>query len=253
MSNPARFYGWLNSRPHLSDKARQFRAGSARVVDVPIDWRQFLPPCYDQGQLSSCTANALAAAVQFLQRQQNEPLVMPSRNFLYYNTRGYEGTTGQDCGAMTRDGILSLVEIGVCPETMWPYDPACVCDTPHDLCYAAAAAMELLNYQPVDNTSRADMLAALALGPLVGGFTVYESFESDEVARTGVVPMPGSREQPVGGHAILLVGNLPDQDRYLARNSWSPSWGMDGYFTIPRQYFEDSYLSTDWWRLSLLT
>ena len=42
--------------------------------------------------------------------------------------------------------------------------------------------------------------------PVILGFTVYESFESDAVAASGIVPMPGAGEQHsqrTAGHAIL--------------------------------------------------
>ena len=42
--------------------------------------------------------------------------------------------------------------------------------------------------------------------PFIFGFTVYESFESDAVARTGNVPMPEGDERTLGGHAMCVVG-----------------------------------------------
>lgn len=38
---------------------------------------------------------------------------------------------------------------------------------------------------------------------LVFGFTVYQSFESDQVAQTSHAPMPQPGEQVIGGHAVL--------------------------------------------------
>jgi hypothetical protein len=49
------------------------------------------------------------------------------------------------------------------------------------------------------------MRSCLAEGfPFVFGFTVYESFESQQVARTGVVLMPKSKEGVVGCHAVFI-------------------------------------------------
>src|SRR5712692_455639 len=47
--------------------------------------------------------------------------LMPSRLFIYYNERAMEGTVRQDAGAQIRDGIKSVVRLGVCPEQEWPY------------------------------------------------------------------------------------------------------------------------------------
>src|SRR5207249_6396066 len=82
-----------------------------------------------------------------------------------------------------------------------------------------------------------EMRACLADGyPFVFGFTVYETFESDRVAKTGVVPMPKPREKVLGGHAVLAVGYDDAKRRFLVRNSWGTGWGTKGYFTMPYDY-----------------
>ena len=92
------------------------------------------------------------------------------------------------------------------------------------------------------------MKGCLAAGnPIVIGFAVYDSFESDRVARTGVVPMPKRKEQMLGGHAVLIVGYTSATKRFLVRNSWSADWGAAGYFTIPFAYFLDDNLPIDLW------
>ena len=78
------------------------------------------------------------------------------------------------------------------------------------------------------------------------GFTVYESFESQEVAQTGIVPMPTRDERTLGGHEVLLVGYLKNEPNYgLVRNSWGTSWGMAGYFLMPWAYLMDANLASD--------
>jgi C1A family cysteine protease len=94
------------------------------------------------------------------------------------------------------------------------------------------------------------MKGCLAAGfPFVFGFTVYESFESDEVAASGVVNMPGLLEQVVGGHAVMACGYSDGQERFIVRNSWGEDWGQAGYFTIPYVYLLSKNLSSDFWTL----
>ena len=69
------------------------------------------------------------------------------------------------------------------------------------------------------------MKQCLASGfPFVIGFQVYQSFESDQVASTGIVPMPDvNNEQLLGGHAVLVVGYDDSNQWFIVRNSWG-SW-----------------------------
>jgi C1A family cysteine protease len=78
------------------------------------------------------------------------------------------------------------------------------------------------------------------------GFTVYESFESAEVAKTGIVPMPGPGERTVGGHEVLAVGYLRDMPHHvLVRNHWAADWGLGGYFLMPWAYLLTPSLASD--------
>ena len=78
---------------------------------------------------------------------------------------------------------------------------------------------------PVLNTLK----GCLASGyPFVFGFTVYESFESPQVAKTGIVPMPGPTEKVVGGHAVVCVGYDDTKQQFIVRNSWGDELGNSG-------------------------
>jgi C1A family cysteine protease len=97
------------------------------------------------------------------------------------------------------------------------------------------------------------MKGCLADGfPFVFGFTVYESFESAEVARTGMLQMPKPREGVAGGHAVLAVGYDDKTERFVVRNSWGSSWGKRGYFTMPYSYLLTGNLSDDFWTIRLV-
>src|SRR5229473_6467746 len=115
-------YGWV---PDLPDH-RDFLYSAPQAVLGPklpksVDLRPHCPPIYDQGQLGSCTGNAIAGAFEFEQKKLGLDEFAPSRLFIYYNERAMEGTVEQDSGARIRDGIKSVVKLGVPPETDWPY------------------------------------------------------------------------------------------------------------------------------------
>lgn len=257
-------YGWV---PDLPDHRDHKFSVTERVASQPLtsDLRAGLPDCYNQGQLGSCVSNAIAGAFEFVQKKEHIPVWMPSRLFIYYNARVIEHTVSSDSGAMVRDGIKSINTLGVCPETQWPYTISKFKTKPSSACYKAALQHIAVPYARLE-TDINQMTACLAGGnPFVFGFTVYESFESDAVAKTGIVPMPAMNESVLGGHAVLAVGYkgtiptgtvdpLPDvpSNTVIVRNSWGTSWGAKGYFFIPYAYITNTDLVDDLWSLSLV-
>src|SRR5205807_8468541 len=116
-------YGWIPDLPDQRDHL--FAAQPATLTHLPpmVDLRPDCPDDYDQGQLGSCTGNAIAAAIQFDEMKQKEPNPSPpSRLFIYYNERSMEGTVNSDSGAQIRDGIKTVNQTGYCREDLWPYD-----------------------------------------------------------------------------------------------------------------------------------
>ena len=122
--------------------------------------------------------------------KESKPAFTPSRLFIYYNERVIEGTVNSDSGAMIRDGIKSIAHQGDAPETDWPYDIAKFAMKPSPKTYTDAKKHKAVLYQRLMQ-DLAQMKGCLASGfPFVFGFTVYQSFETPQVASTGVVPMP---------------------------------------------------------------
>ena len=246
-------FGWIPDLPDMRD--HMYAAPQPTMLTLPtkIDLRPGCPPVYDQGALGSCTGNAIAAAVQFDRAKQAlKPDFVPSRLFIYYNERVIEHTVAQDSGAMIRDGIKSISKLGVCPEPEWPYDINQFAKKPPAAAFKHALAYKAVSYSRLVRTA-AQMKGCLASGyPFVFGFTVYESFESEAVAKTGIVPMPQASEQVLGGHAVLAVGYDDQTQRFIVRNSWGTGWGMAGYFTMPYTYITDSNLADDFWTVRLI-
>jgi C1A family cysteine protease len=240
-------FGWVPDLPDARDFL--FSAADEVLAQLPakVDLRPQLPPVYDQGRLGSCTANAIGAAFEYDQRQEGLKDFMPSRLFIYYNERAIEGTVGTDSGAQIRDGMKSIAKLGVCDEKTWPYDIATFTEKPSSKAYREGLKHQALVYRRVLGNLR-QMQGCLASDfPFVVGISVYESFMSEEVARTGEAPLPQRNEQLEGGHAVLAVGYDDSVQRFILRNSWGTGWGMEGYFTLPYAYLTDPQLARDFW------
>lgn len=243
-------FGWVPDLPDQRDFSFKVpRRVTAKALPTKVDLRPQMPAIYDQGQLGSCTANAIGGAFEFELLKQNEEDFMPSRLFIYYNERVIERTVDEDSGAQLRDGMKTLAKQGVCPEPQWPYVLSRFADKPAPECYAEAKKHLGTTYMRVEQDV-AQMRGCVAAGyPFIFGFSVYESFESDAVTRTGKVPMPGGMERTLGGHAMCVVGYDNPAKRFIVRNSWGTSWGKKGYGTMPYAYLANTDLSADLWTL----
>lgn len=243
-------FGWVPDLPDARDY--MYSAPEAVLTKLPkkVDLRgSTMPPIYDQGELGSCTANAIGAAFEFGQVKQGLKDFMPSRLFIYYNERAMEGTIDTDSGAMIRDGMKSVAKVGVCTEVTWPYDIPRFTEKPPRTAYTEAKKHQALVYRRVLGNLH-QMQGCLAQGyPFVFGFSVYESFMKPEVAKTGKVPLPPRGEQLIGGHAVLAVGYDDAIQSFIVRNSWGEGWGMKGNCVMPYAYLTDPSLARDFWAI----
>jgi C1A family cysteine protease len=253
MAHTIQGYGWIRDLPDGRDLLYGAPIQALPELPAKVDLRPKCPPVYDQGQLGSCTANAIGAALQFDQMAEGETDFVPSRLFIYYNERVIEGTVKSDSGAQIRDGVKSVANQGACKEDpTWPYKIAKFDDKPSADAYKEGKKHQAVQYLRVTQ-ALSQLKGCLASGfPFIYGFAVYESFESQDVAKSGHVPMPKAREALLGGHAVLAVGYDEDKQWFIVRNSWGDGWGMDGYFTMPYPYLLQSSLSSDFWTIRLV-
>lgn len=240
--------GWL---PDLPDFRDYIFEGKTELAALPplVDLRPNDVPIYDQGQLSSCTGNAIAGMFQFVNKKDAGKDFIPSRLFIYYGERDIQGTTNKDSGAYIRDGMKVIAKQGVCNESTWPYDVAKVKIKPTKTAFTEALNHQAITYMRINDTLNS-MRQCLADGyPFVFGFTMYDSFHTDETTKTGMVKMPSKKDKCLGGHAVTAVGYDDTRKVMIVRNSWGTWWGDKGYFYMPYDYMRDGNLATDFWTL----
>ena len=247
-SNINSWYGWVPDRPDQRDQLYAAIAAPPKKLPPKVYLRAGCSAVENQGQLGSCTANALVGNLEFLEKKAGNVVSELSRLFIYYNERAMEGTVNEDAGAMIRDGVKSLVKLGVCTETEWPYNIAKFTQKPSPSCYKKAADHQVISYHRI--LSLQQMRQCLAEGyPFVFGFSVYDAFESAAVAKTGILNLPKPGEKQLGGHAVCAVGYDDATKRVLVRNSWGADWGLKGYFTMPYDYISNNNLADDLWTI----
>ena len=245
-------YNLKHDTPDSRDKVMLTHKVSPEIVPLIKDMRPTFPGIYDQGDVGSCTGNSIAGALDFIHKQDHpdSDFFYPSRLFIYYNERDMEGDVQIDGGASIRDGIKSVNSIGACKETTWPYIEASFAVKPSDAAYTEAKNYQAIQYEQVPRTLEFMKSTLAANIPIVTGISIYESFESQEVAATGIVPMPNLElEQSLGGHAVCVVGYDSNRKVFIVRNSWGVNWGDKGYFYLPFDYILNPNLCWDSWAI----
>ena len=244
-----RKYVWR--KDEKDERDFQFQPDPKVVPPALVDSRKNCPPPYDQTTLGSCTGNGIAGALETDMIRQGLKNWTPSRLFIYFCERMIEGTINQDSGAQIRDGIKAIAKYGYCPETMWPYIVSRFTARPSIACWWEARQHRISAYHRLDNTKLDDLRNCLAQGnTIVFGMSVFARFESDAVAKTGVVPMPNpDTEQFLGGHCMLIVGYDDAKQCFIVRNSWGSGWGDGGYCYIPYAYLTNGQLAQDFWTI----
>jgi len=253
-------YRWLPDPPDSRDHIYQLN--TALTLAPRVDLRQYCSAIEDQGNIGSCTGNAIAGQIELIDRKVGKQLDV-SRLFIYYEERVLEGSVRYDAGAYIRDGIKVTYTKGAPLETLWPYATNKFATKPPTAAYTDALKRKVTGYQRCADFNA--VKNALAAGnPVVIGFTVYDSFETawgdipHGQAGSGMMPFPNTATESVlGGHAVCIVGyddTLPvagkANGRFIVRNSWGTSWGDAGYFYMPYDVIKNTSMSSDFWLIS---
>jgi C1A family cysteine protease len=251
-----RAYGWIPDHPDHRDRVYVAKAAAKRPASVDLD------PCgetvYDQGPLGSCSANAIAAAIQFARLRSKARLfdVIPSRLFIYFGQRVIAGTIPCDCGGSLRDGLKVAANDGVCLEggkRAWPYDIRRFADSPPSTCFSEALKIRIGRYLRVRQVI-GDLEACLAEGlPFLFGFVAFARLEDAPFPKNGVLLEPRSTAQPIGNHAVMAVGYDRADKTFRIRNSWGTDWALNGFFKMPYDYIADPRLAGDFWTIRSVT
>lgn len=206
------------------------------------------PYRYDQGQLGSCVGNGVSAMFRRVLQVNQMPDFEPSRLFAYFIARRDKMN---DTGASIRDAFKAMNRFGLCSEKAWPYVERKFNVYPSIEAFDEAIDHQTIRYERIFPVTKDLIRDAVSSGFPVGyGKMLYESFMSDRVKRTGIIPIPDTRsEQLYGGHFGTIFDY--DEEGTIELNSWGQCWGQRGTCKVPWAYVLDAELCRDFWVIYL--
>lgn len=212
-------------------------------------------PIRNQGRYSACTGfagtavrAALTARYHLELGQDPDVGDTPSARYAYWRTRQLDGDPTVDEGASMESACRVYPTFGVAPARFDPWDDS----------KAATGDLPWLNHTPTKEAEDgaqffgaagyarlsgqgmsliASIAQCIADGrPCLIAFDVPPSFET--VGASGKIPVPGSSERSLGGHANAVFAVFADRSWpgggcLLLMNSWSLAWGQSGWGYMP--------------------
>jgi C1A family cysteine protease/fibronectin type 3 domain-containing protein len=222
---------------------------SNRSVSLPtkIDLGDKMPPAGYQGKQGSCVAWSSTYAVksyhEYIERVGRSagwgklaieasfnPKTVFSPAFVYNQINN-----GKDSGATLYEALSFLVLKGAVPWENMPYDQKDYLKKPSPELSSIAIKYQAKEFYKVNFTNLSEIKTHLAKGnPVMAGILVT----------TGLLDLKGSAiysspiGQPMGGHAITIVGYDDNIKAFKYLNSWGQEWGDKGFGYIDYKFFQ---------------
>jgi len=217
------------------------------TIPVSFDFSKVMSPVRDQGSEGTCVAFASVVGVkEFQDKKEYHKLIKLSPRFLYNLCKKFDGDPFEE-GTYPRMAMKILLNYGVCPEAFWPYFPHQK-DNPKKGAEDKAKIYKIKAYARL--SAAGEMKRSLLVnGPFLAGVDVFSSWFNKKVQKDGCIPMPGKKDEFMGGHAVCIVGFNDAREDFKFKNSWGLKWADKGYGYLPyeylQQYCRDAWSGTD--------
>jgi hypothetical protein len=239
----------LGSLDEAPDTAPGEEPPSFAPLPPSVDLHSRLPGVRNQGQRGSCVSFACTAVREMLLGPQSVQGDL-SEQFLYWNAKQNDGIPGEGTFVHLAMGLLK--SDGICPESVWPYNPAVVPgnvgqDPPPATAKDQAKPFRVLEAEKITPTWVDSIRQVLAdERPVAFAVPVYTYWFTEPARSTGDIRLPLPSDHKEGGHAMCMVGyesdaTAPGGGVFLVRNSWGTTWAgqnslAPGHCRIPFAY-----------------
>ena len=222
-----------------------------RDIDLRDHWATPYPAVLNQRKVNSCTAFAVAAAMECVSRHKGiVPLWILSPANLYHTIT--KGLTDQ--GATMLQALQAAELTGVAASdsvsmlTTWESRST-------DASIRSAGLHRITRFERLRQSL--DQLRCVLQSGFPILFTMAVGSRSDVWLHTEAVQrplhvLPGSwGEQDtgslLGAHALLLVGYSDASQLFTVRNSWGDRWGLEGHFYISYEFVIQPFWCRDFY------
>jgi cathepsin L len=237
----AELKAFVGSRPGAKPNVQKSQAYSpeqiAKFEATNVDWRQqnVVTAVKDQGRCGSCWSFAAAETLESYHAIAHQQLAVLSEQQILDctpNPQHCGGTGG--CGGGTVELAYAQIKVtgGLASEWTYPYNSyygdANQCNVSR-----IKPVAKVVSYVNLPPNEYAPVIAQLATGgPLAISVDASSWFQYESGVYNGC-----NQTNPDLDHAVQLVGYGTDStlgDYWLVRNSWSPTWGEQGYIRLAR-------------------
>jgi len=217
-------------------KGSAFMSPSYVKVPENVDWREkgYVTPVKNQGQCGSCYSFSATGALEGQNFKKTGKLISLSEQQIVDCSTAY-GDHGCQGGLM--DNVFEYIKEagGLETEEDYPYLAEQQTECDFNKSEIAAKVTGFVDVPEGDEDALRD--ASATVGPI--SVAIDASHFSFQFYHSGVYSDPQCSAENLD-HGVLLVGygvyrgGEEPKDYWLIKNSWGPSWGLDGYVRIER-------------------